>query len=84
MGACLVAAIALYAVGVGALGALLVFSASDWYSIDAAPGALARQQLGGLIMWIPGGTVYLLAALAAVHRLLAPAASHERVQLSGA
>lgn len=53
----------------GALGALLTFSSRCWYvPYIAATGAaggdcLADQQLGGLIMWIPGGTVYFAAAL---------------------
>jgi putative membrane protein len=47
------------------LGALLTFSGTPWYSAYAAtaPGwgltPLADQQLGGLIMWIPGGLIYL-------------------------
>ena len=66
----------------GALGALLVFSSTDWYAIDASRANLAEQQLGGLIMWVPGGTVYLLAALATAYRLLAT--SDKPTQLSGA
>ena len=54
----------------GALGALLFFSPADWYALTATPATLAEQQLGGLIMWVPGGTVYLVAALATAHRLL--------------
>jgi putative membrane protein len=53
----------------GALGVLLTFSTSVWFT--QAPGAAAwgltaleDQQLGGLIMWVPGGTVYVVAALA--------------------
>jgi putative membrane protein len=50
----------------GALGALLAFSRAAWY-----PGyALEDQQLAGLIMWIPAGTVYPLAALWLVSRSL--------------
>jgi len=54
----------------GALGALLTVSASVWYKpyigTTAAWGLspLEDQQLGGLIMWIPGGIAYLVAALA--------------------
>jgi putative membrane protein len=66
----------------GALGALLSFSTSDWYALDGAPGRLAQQQLGGLIMWVPGGAVYLAAGLALAHRLLTT--SDEHVQTSGA
>jgi putative membrane protein len=53
----------------GALGVLLTFSAGLWYreAPEAAAWgltALEDQQLGGLIMWVPGGTVYVIAALA--------------------
>jgi len=52
----------------GALGALLTFAGTPWY---AEPGVvplfgltpLEDQQLGGLLMWIPGGTVYTVIAL---------------------
>jgi putative membrane protein len=53
-----------------ALGALLTFASSPWYPAyaeRAAPwglSALEDQQLGGLIMWIPFGLLYTLAALA--------------------
>ena len=53
-----------------ALGALLTFSATPWYSgylsTSTALGwvPLVDQQLGGLIMWIPGGLIYIGAALA--------------------
>jgi cytochrome c oxidase assembly factor CtaG/cytochrome c2 len=53
----------------GALGALLTFSPSLWYPAYAATtGAwglspLDDQQLGGLIMWIPGSIPYLIAGL---------------------
>ena len=53
----------------GLLGALLVFARGLWYPL-LAPGArawaltpLEDQQLAGLIMWIPMGTAYLVAAL---------------------
>jgi cytochrome c oxidase assembly factor CtaG len=53
----------------GLLGALLSFSPAPWYAI-MAPGAvasgfspLADQQLAGLIMWVPMGAIYLVAAL---------------------
>lgn len=51
------------------LGALLVFAPIVWYvSYLESAGhwgltPLEDQQLGGLIMWVPGGAVYLLAAL---------------------
>lgn len=62
----------------GALGALLTFSGSPWYSgyltTAAALGwdPLADQQLGGLIMWVPGGLVYIIVALALGARWLQP------------
>jgi cytochrome c oxidase assembly factor CtaG len=58
------------AVHTSLLGTLLTFSTRAWYptySLAANPwglGAVEDQQLGGLIMWIPGGTVFLLAGLA--------------------
>jgi putative membrane protein len=70
----------------GALGALLVFSPTDWYA-SGALGGLAEQQLGGLIMWIPGGVAYVIAALAVAYRLLEPlrpAVADERVRLRSA
>jgi putative membrane protein len=52
------------------LGALLTFSSRVWYPIYA-PGTAAwgltpleDQQLAGLIMWVPAGLAYLIAALA--------------------
>jgi cytochrome c oxidase assembly factor CtaG len=55
----------------GLLGALLTFSRNLWYPL-MAPGALSwgvtpleDQQLAGLIMWVPMGAIYLLAALGA-------------------
>lgn len=59
-----------------ALGALLTFSSVVWYEPYAATApawgltALEDQQLGGLIMWMPGGIVYLAAGLALVARWL--------------
>lgn len=52
-----------------ALGALMTLSNSVWYPIyiDRAPAwgisPLEDQQLAGLIMWIPGGIVYLIVTL---------------------
>jgi cytochrome c oxidase assembly factor CtaG len=49
----------------GALGAALTFSPTVWYATYAGTaGALDDQQLGGLLMWVPGGLVYVVAALA--------------------
>jgi putative membrane protein len=53
-----------------ALGALLTFAPRAWYPayVETAPRwgftPLEDQQLGGLLMWIPGGMVYLAVALA--------------------
>jgi putative membrane protein len=61
----------------GALGALLTLAPTPWYpSYAAATGALGLdpvedQQLGGLVMWVPGSLAYLVAGLAVVARLLA-------------
>jgi cytochrome c2 len=52
------------------LGALLTLAPTPWYPAYAHTTAawgltpLEDQQLGGLVMWIPAGAVYLLAALA--------------------
>jgi cytochrome c oxidase assembly factor CtaG len=50
----------------GMLGALITFSPMPWYpnyitnTAAWGIGALADQQLAGVIMWVPGGTVYLV------------------------
>ena len=61
----------------GALGALMSFSQSPWYADYAAMGMsgigldpVTDQQLAGLVMWIPGGAVHGLAALALFYRWL--------------
>jgi putative membrane protein len=54
----------------GVLGALITFASTVWYpaysqttqSWGLTP--LEDQQLGGLIMWVPAATVYVIAALA--------------------
>jgi putative membrane protein len=61
----------------GALGALLTLAPTPWYpSYATATGALGLdpvedQQLGGLVMWVPGSLAYLVAGLAVMARLLA-------------
>ena len=51
-----------------ALGALLTFSSAPWYPTYAAVSTtagltpLADQQLAGVIMWLPGGALYILLA----------------------
>ena len=53
----------------GLLGALLTFATSLWYPAYAGTTAswgltpVEDQQLGGLIMWIPAGLVYVVAGL---------------------
>jgi putative membrane protein len=53
----------------GALGALITFAAAPWYPGNAQVAdawglsLLEDQQIGGLIMWVPGGLVYVVAAL---------------------
>jgi putative membrane protein len=52
------------------LAALLTFSMTVWYPIYAERSVvwglapLEDQQLGGLVMWVPAGVIYLVAALA--------------------
>ena len=56
----------------GALGALLTFAPTVWYGYAAETTArygltpLEDQQLGGLVMWGPGGLAYLAASLVIV------------------
>jgi cytochrome c2 len=70
----------------GLLGALITFATTPWYvSSNAASTSwsltpLEDQQLGGLIMWVPAGLVYLIAALALVAGWLR--ASGRRTDLS--
>ena len=58
------------------LGALLSFAPSVWYASYVATtarfglSALEDQQLGGLIMWVPSGLVFLAAALVLLARWL--------------
>jgi cytochrome c oxidase assembly factor CtaG len=58
------------------LGLLLALSPKVWYPLMALRGAtwgllpLDDQRLAGLIMWIPMGGVYFVAALAIVARLI--------------
>lgn len=58
------------------LGALLTFSPKVWYPpyLETASqfglSALEDQQLGGLIMWMPSGIVFIVAALLVLARVL--------------
>ena len=61
----------------GALGALMSFSSSPWYSDYAAMGMTGigldpvdDQRLAGLIMWIPGGLVHGVAAILMFYKWL--------------
>ena len=72
----------------GALGALMSFSSSPWYADYAAMGITGigvdpvdDQRLAGLIMWIPGGLVHGLAALAFFYRWLKSAEEAHAVTL---
>lgn len=62
------------AVHCSALGALLTFSSVVWYPAYAGTtGAwgltpLEDQQLGGAIMWVPSGVVFIIVALALMAR----------------
>lgn len=61
----------------GALGALLTLSQVLWYPAYAATApqwgltALQDQQLGGIVMWVPAGAVYLGVLLVLSARALA-------------
>jgi putative membrane protein len=65
------------AIHTAVLGALLSFAHTPWYPEYAVGAAqwgltpLGDQQLAGLIMWIPAGAAYLVAALAVTRRWLA-------------
>jgi cytochrome c oxidase assembly factor CtaG/cytochrome c2 len=58
------------AVHTSLLGALMTGSDSPWYAayhdsttMQWGLTTLADQQLGGIVMWVPGGVVYMIAAL---------------------
>lgn len=64
------------AVHTSILGALLTFGRTLWYPAYQASAPLwglsplEDQQLGGVIMWVPGGVVYVVAALVLFARWL--------------
>ncbi len=68
----------------GALGAILTLSRTAWYpgyadttfQFDMTP--LQDQQIGGLVMWVPTGFVYIASGLAVAFRLLQRTAPHPR------
>jgi cytochrome c oxidase assembly factor CtaG len=53
-----------------ALAVLLTFAPAPWYTYDTSipfgMTALEDQQLGGLVMWVPGAFAYVVAGLAIV------------------
>jgi putative membrane protein len=59
-----VASVFTTALHTGALGALLTFMPRPLYGVYAGPGALADQQLAGLIMWVPAGAVFVAVGVA--------------------
>jgi putative membrane protein len=66
------------------LGALLTFAPAAWYGgVTQSPpwglSPLEDQQLGGLVMWVPGGVAYVVATLVIVGRWLAPVRSERGV-----
>jgi cytochrome c oxidase assembly factor CtaG len=72
----------------GALGALMSFSSSPWYAAYAAMGMsgigldpVDDQRLAGLIMWIPGGLVHGVAALAFFYRWLKSSEGHHALSI---
>jgi putative membrane protein len=74
----------------GLLGALLTFSRNYWYpgepDLSAAWCGLSRsddQQIAGLIMWLPGSLIYLLAALWLIGRRLTAAQPHPAAHAQG-
>jgi cytochrome c oxidase assembly factor CtaG len=62
----------------GALGALLTLARTPWYpsylatAAQLGVSALEDQQLGGLIMWVPAGGVYILCGLVTAARWISP------------
>tara|TARA_R110000823_G_scaffold47903_19_gene122015 strand:- start:7961 stop:8842 length:882 start_codon:yes stop_codon:yes gene_type:complete len=79
------------AIHASALGALLTFSPEIWYPpyLDTTErwglSPLADQQLGGLIMWMPAGLVFIGAGLAEVSAYLRESEQrvHRREQFRG-
>jgi putative membrane protein len=71
------------------LGAFLAFSPRVWYPIYASSTTawgltpLQDQQLAGMIMWVPAGLAYLIAALAIVASWLKEAEKPERTTKAG-
>ena len=66
-----------------ALAVLLTFAPVPWYAHDAAIPlgltALEDQQLGGLVMWVPGAFAYVVAKLAIIAGWLRQPRAHRNV-----
>lgn len=66
-----------------ALGLLLTFAPSPWYTRQEPGlfglGTLEDQQLGGLIMWVPGSLAYLVAGLTVIAAWLSPRRIEQRL-----
>jgi putative membrane protein len=70
------------AIASSALGALIAFSGTVWYGSYAAPSPLGLtpledQAAAGLLMWVGGGAIYLVAMLAVLLVWLRPGAVAE-------
>lgn len=65
-----------------ALGLLLTFAPMPWYAhyeLGALGlSALEDQQLGGLVMWVPGSLAYLVAGLGIIAAWLSPSRAEQR------
>lgn len=75
----------------GALGALMSLSTSPWYSAYAAMklsgiglDPVTDQQLAGLVMWVPGGLVHGIAAVALLYGWVAGENRRSRLGRAGA
>lgn len=70
-----IAALFFTTITTGALGALLTFATRPWYVLPGMtpPWGMSLvddQALAGLLMWVPGGTVYVVVALVLLADLL--------------
>lgn len=83
-----VAALFVTTVAMGLLGATLALSPEAFYaphvSSTSAAGRLDDQHLGGMLMWTPGGLVYLCAAVVQLVRWLDPGESGDHGPPAGA
>lgn len=68
------------------LGVLMAFSPTVWYApyIESAPNfgltAVEDQHIAGLIMWMPAGTTYVVAALYMILKLIDSTAGTTNIQ----